>query len=295
MPALAADILRREVAAHYDDLDRFYREIWGEHVHHGLWTAGREDPSQAARGLIDVVARAAQIASGDAVCDVGSGYGGTARVLVREYAARVTALTISQAQHVYARAVEPGADNPNYLLRDWLSSGLDPESFDAVIAIESSEHMPDLAAFFREAARVLRPGGRIVVCAWLTRDRPRAWERRWLLDPICREGRLRGMESMAEYQRLASEAGLASTHSADLTRQVKHTWAICARRIASGLVRRRDYRRFLFHGKTPHRIFALTLARIWLAYELGTMRYGILTAVKPSGCEGDQLRKTPVD
>ena len=25
------------VADHYDELDDFYREIWGEHVHHGLW------------------------------------------------------------------------------------------------------------------------------------------------------------------------------------------------------------------------------------------------------------------
>jgi tocopherol O-methyltransferase len=29
------------VARHYDTLDRFYREIWGEHVHHGLWRGGR--------------------------------------------------------------------------------------------------------------------------------------------------------------------------------------------------------------------------------------------------------------
>ena len=30
------------VADHYDELDPFYREIWGEHVHHGYWATGRE-------------------------------------------------------------------------------------------------------------------------------------------------------------------------------------------------------------------------------------------------------------
>src|SRR5262245_49692842 len=69
MPDLASDpdMLRSAVAAHYDDLDRFYREIWGEHVHHGLWTSAPTTPAEAARCLIDVVAGLAQIEAGDAV------------------------------------------------------------------------------------------------------------------------------------------------------------------------------------------------------------------------------------
>ena len=58
MPGLTVDSdrLRSDVAAHYDDLDRFYREIWGEHVHHGLWTSPRSTPEEATRSLIDLVA-----------------------------------------------------------------------------------------------------------------------------------------------------------------------------------------------------------------------------------------------
>ena len=283
MPGLTVDPdrLRSDVAAHYDDLDRFYREIWGEHVHHGLWAGPRSTPEEATRSLIDLVAGRARIRAGDAVCDVGSGYGGAARVLAREHAARVTALTISRAQHDYALAVDPGADNPAYLLRDWLDNGLASGSFEAVIAIESSEHMPDLRAFFVEVARVLRPGGRLVVCAWLARDRPRPWERRRLLDPICREGRLRGMETASEYQRLARAVGLVPADFQDLSRRVRRTWSICARRAVAGFFREPEYRRFLFGSGNPNRIFVLTLMRIWLAYAVGAMRYGIITAIKP--------------
>ena len=52
-------------------------------------------PEEATRRLIEVVAGEAGIESGSAVCDVGCGYGGTARMLYREYGAEVTALTIS--------------------------------------------------------------------------------------------------------------------------------------------------------------------------------------------------------
>lgn len=275
----------RDVAAHYDELDRFYREIWGEHIHHGLWQSRWETADEATRRLIAVVAGQAGLKAGDRVCDVGCGYGGTSRALAREYGARVTALTVSRAQYEHALTLDPAATNPTYLLRDWLENDLEPTSFDAVIAIESSEHMADLGAFFAEVARVLKPGGRFVVCAWLTSEEPRPWEKRFLLGPICREGRLRGMGSASEYHRLTQAAGLVPVDFQDVSRQVQRTWPICAWRVARGLLREPSYRRFLFRGKSANRIFALTLLRIWLAYELGSLRYGILTAIKPQGEE----------
>lgn len=268
-----------EVAAHYNDLDRFYRAFWGEHVHHGLFTNRGMTPEEATRALIEVVADRARIRQGMTVCDIGCGYGATSRVLARERGANVTALTISQAQHEYARTVDPGSENPTYLLRDWLHNDLPAASFDAAIAIESSEHMPDLAVFFQEAARVLQPGGRLVVCAWLTRDPLGAHEHRWLIEPICREGRLRGMETAAEYERLARSAGLEPQGFEDVSRSVAKTWPICAGRVIKGFVDRPADRRFLLDGG-PNRVFALTLFRIWLAYATGAMRYGILTSVK---------------
>jgi tocopherol O-methyltransferase len=272
------------VAGHYDDLDRFYREIWGEHVHHGLWETRGDSIQTATRRLIECVALEARIGPGDRVCDVGCGYGGTARVLASDYGASVVGLTVSSAQHAFARAVDPGRANPAYLLCDWLRNELDPGSFDAVLAVESTEHMPDLDAFFAQAARVLRPTGRLVVCSWLTRDRPSRWERRRLIEPICREGRMRGMGTVDDYRRLARAHGLACTRFQDLSRRVKRTWPLCAGRVARGLACDPSYRRFLLGHESRHKVFAFTLFRIWLAYELGTMRYGVLT-FEPRGVD----------
>jgi tocopherol O-methyltransferase len=271
-----------DVAAHYDDLDSFYREIWGEHLHHGFWCSDAATTEEATHQLIMEVAAHVQVSPGDRICDVGCGYGGTARTLVREHGAEVTGLTISEAQYRYALSIDPDSNNPVYLLRDWLTSGLEPDSFDCVVAIESSEHMADLGAFFAEAARVLKPGGRFVVCAWLSSVAPRSWERRFLLEPICNEGRLRGMGSATEYQQFARNAGLVPVGFQDVSGRVKRTWPICVGRVVRGLLHDRSYRQFLFFGPSSNKIFALTVLRIWLAYKLGCMQYGILTALKPT-------------
>ena len=83
------------VAQHYDDLDPFYRELWGDHVHHGLWTTGLENPAQAVENLIACVARRLELDPGQHVCDVGCGYGATAQWLAEHHGVHVTGLTIS--------------------------------------------------------------------------------------------------------------------------------------------------------------------------------------------------------
>ena len=263
----------RSVARHYDDLDRFYREIWGEHVHHGLWDTGDERPEEAAEALARHVAGALRVGPGDHACDVGCGYGGTARLVAREHGADVTAVTITPAQHAFAVAVDPLAGNPRYLLRDWLDNGLPDRSFDAAFAIESTEHMADKGRCFGEMARVLVPGGRVVVCAWIASETARPAEHRFLLEPICRGGRLPGMGTEAEYRRLMEEAGIEVHHADDLSARVIRTWPVCIGRLARALATRADYRRFLLRSGAVDRIFAVTMLRIWLAYRTGAMRY----------------------
>src|SRR5687768_16193734 len=94
----------QQVANHYDELDPFYRALWGEHLHHGLWQRGNESADEATRQLAITVAAYARIQAGNTVCDVGTGYGGTARLLAQRYGAQVIGLTLSMAQARYATA-----------------------------------------------------------------------------------------------------------------------------------------------------------------------------------------------
>jgi tocopherol O-methyltransferase len=267
------------VTNHYDDLDPFYRELWGEHLHHGFWMNGVETPDDAARRLVELVANKAQIKSGDQVIDIGCGYGAPARLLAQQYAAQVTAITLSPVQHAYAQSLGPDR-NPLFLLADWLTTNFSAQSYQAAIAIESSEHMPERVEFFRRAFNVLKVGGRLVVCAWLTREDPSSVEIEWLLRPICLESRIAHLPTMAELIEAAQTAGFTIIESQDCTRSVNRTWGVVLRRLITHLIKDPRYRAYLLNRQHRNRIFALTALRIWLAYKIGAMRYGILTVCR---------------
>jgi len=268
------------VAAHYDDLDELYRSIWGSDIHHGYWITGSESSEEAVLNLTRLVARQASIRPGDRVCDIGCGYGAVALTLNREYGAQITGLTVSEKQYQRANAAAAGNNQVNFLLCDALSNDLGANSFDVAIAVESSEHMPDKLAFLREVNRLLRSGGRCVVAAWLARERPGAWESKYLLEPICAEGRLPNMASPTEFRGMLESAGFDDVSFLDLTLSVRKTWSLCARRVTKRIFTDPTFRRILTDPHFTNRVFAKTVFRIWLAYQIGSMRYGCFSARK---------------
>lgn len=272
-------IEREAVASHYDELDHFYRDVWGEHVHHGLWIRGDETREEAVLQLANLVAEEAHAGVGVRICDIGCGYGATARLLAGR-GAEVTAITISPAQFATAQERQAANPNPHFLLGDWLTNELPNESFEAAIAIESSEHMPSLENFFAQAHRVLLPAGRLVICAWLAAERPSPAAARWLLEPICREGRMPHLGNTSEYHSLGEGAGFKLEKIQDVTRSVAPTWPAIVRRLAAKLATNPRYLKFLFARHARNRVFALTIFRIWLAYRIGAMRYAVFTFVK---------------
>jgi len=268
-----------EISRHYDELDPFYREVWGEHVHHGLWRTGNETSHEAVRALVDLMARVGGITKDTRVVDVGSGYGATARQLAADYGATVTTLTISEQQWQFATSNDPANPRITYLLRDWLDNGLPDGSADVVVAIESVAHM-DSARAFAECFRVLRPGGVAVICDWLLGESLSSWQRQWLIEPIERATHVNELVPMSGYRQMLTAAGFTVTRTTDLSRQVQRTWTISNRRFASRVLRDSRYRRFVLSGDFDNRPFALAMLRMPLAYQTGAMRYGLLVAAK---------------
>jgi tocopherol O-methyltransferase len=273
------EISSDQVAKHYDELDLLYRKIWGEHVHHGLFTTGQEEKEEATLLLSKEVARLSGIQPGGRVCDIGCGYGGTSRFLAQSHQAQVLGVTISPAQLAVAQAI-PQMPNLNYRLLNWLSNDLQETSFDHLISIESSEHMPDKAKFFSEAQRVLKAGGTFVICAWLQGENPKAWENRLLLEPICREGRLPSMGTETDYREFFKQHGFEVQSFSDVSHLVKRTWTLSLIGLVKHMWAHPEDLKLLLARFNSNAEFLKTLFRIRLAYETGAMRYGIFKAIK---------------
>jgi tocopherol O-methyltransferase len=266
------------VASHYDDLDLFYREIWGLHVHHGYWKSGKETSVEATVALVDHLISNLSIKPEFKVCDIGCGYGETARYLANKYRTQVTALSVSQKQLDFAKSFGMNSQ-VEFLHQDWMENQLDSDSYDLVLSIESSEHMPDIKKFFLEAYRVLKPGGTLKVCVWLSKTNPSAWELEHLLRPICTEGRLRLCDK-TEYDLLIDQAGFRNHHYEEITDKVKKTWTLCLMRCFWKFLSDPKYILFLLQNPSKNKMFLLSLLRIRAAYENGSMVYGIFTAMK---------------
>jgi malonyl-CoA O-methyltransferase len=96
------------------------------------------------------------------VLDLGCGTGRHALWLAGA-GARVTAVDFSAGMMEKARA-KPGAERVRFLVHDLHEPLPFPDgAFDRVVSGLVLEHLKDLGAFFGEARRVLKPGGRAVV------------------------------------------------------------------------------------------------------------------------------------
>jgi tocopherol O-methyltransferase len=270
-----------DVARHYDDLDEMYREVWGEHIHHGFWTRGDETVHEAVVALVEYLASRLRLRRGMRILDAGCGYGATASLLANWYGADVTGVSLSDRQIAFAKKRFGAVAGLTFVHSDVLGVALPEASLDTIIAIESLAHMGDKPAFFRFCERHLVSGGRVGICAWLAAPRVSAHLRRLLLEPICREGRLPGIGTLEEYVGMAEEAGLEVTHAEDVSRHVRRTWIIIAARVARKLVTDARYRRLLLDPTFESRVFAATVVRLIAAYYWSAMQYGVLVARKP--------------
>jgi ubiquinone/menaquinone biosynthesis C-methylase UbiE len=130
-------------------------------------------PIHAAGPDLAWLVEALEPAPGDRVLDLGCG-AGHAGFAVAAAGAIVTAVDRSERMLDTARilADERGLVEYTAVGADVTALPFADASFDGAVSRYSAHHWPDVAAALREAARVVRPGGRIVVIDTIAPDEP---------------------------------------------------------------------------------------------------------------------------
>ncbi len=132
----------------------------------GYWDSQAASQREASEALIDQLT--ARIANrGGRILDVACGPGASTRRLMRSYApSTITAINISEAQIAAARERAPGC---TFLVMDAARLAFPDAHFGAVMCVEAAFHFNTRDTFLREALRVLKPGGSLVLTDMLFR------------------------------------------------------------------------------------------------------------------------------
>jgi len=265
---------------------------WGEHIHLGWYGEGqRKAPFYGGKDFIEAkydftekMLQFSEIEAPATVLDVGCGIGGSSRYLAKKFPdAQVTGITISpeQQRRATALAAERGIPNAKFELVDALDMKFPDDSFDLVWACESGEHMPDKVKYVEEMARVLKPGGRIVIATWCQRETPPEFTppERKTLDYLYGEWTHPYFISIEEYGRIMNGTGkLADVVTADWAVETIPAWR---HSIWVGVW---DPWPVVIRPRLWWKIIrdAWCLEVMHRAFDKGLMQYGMMTAAKPA-------------
>ncbi|WP_433349716.1 SAM-dependent methyltransferase [Micromonospora sp. CA-111912] len=216
---------RESVGEMYDKITVLSEDMLGDSHHFGYFPDGvHEDVGmrEAADNLTDLLIERLALRPGQRVLDLGCGTGRPAVRLAETVPVEVVGITISHAQVDIAteRAAAAGvADRVRFELVDATSMPYDKNSFDAVLAIESLEHLPDQAGVLNAIAGILRPGGRLVV-AQPVLQRVDDQERDDFVRQLYQNYHLAQPPYLDEYPQLFARAGLRTRYLEDIYEQV---------------------------------------------------------------------------
>jgi tocopherol O-methyltransferase len=160
----------KDIAQYYDVSEDHYRYFWdlnqSHALHYGYWDDSTKTFREALANINQVLANKADIQSGMHVLDAGCGIGGSSIWLAQHKHTSVTGITLSAKQAARANNIAQELDLnkiASFQVQDYTNTNFENNTFDIVWAIESICHADDKKKFVKEAFRLLKPGGTLIM------------------------------------------------------------------------------------------------------------------------------------
>ncbi|MFQ5447973.1 MAG: methyltransferase domain-containing protein [Saprospiraceae bacterium] len=224
----APAINENEIVAYYDNCEVDYTLVWHlkSHLamHYGYWEPGTGRLRHALNLMNKKLTEYARITKTDEVLDAGCGVGGSSIYLAKNTGCRVQGITLSekQVQSCLKNAKTHGVEHlTRFDRQNYLSTPFEDQSFDVVWGVESVCYAFDKRDFLREAYRLLRPGGRLVVADFFSVPLQPGTPEEALMDKWTNTWAIKSYAVTEEFRQQAVEEGFQNVVAKDITRQVE--------------------------------------------------------------------------
>ncbi|CAM3354943.1 methyltransferase domain-containing protein [Nocardioides dubius] len=219
-----------EPAQHYDRIHEAWELLMGAEFHYGFFADASTPLAAATAALTEEMIRRAGFQAGERVLDVGCGTGRQACDLAERFEVELVGITTSETGVAAGRelAARRHRFDVDFEQRDGTDNGFPDASFDVVWVLESSHLMRDRRALLSECARVLRPGGRLVLCDIIRRrEIPflEVRERRREFGVLRAAFGDAHMEPLTDYAASLTDLGMTVTDATDISAETLGTFA----------------------------------------------------------------------
>lgn len=280
-PPILSPIIR-----YYERTGFDYRYIWMTRrnlaYHFGFYDEHHTNHRAALENSNQVLARVASVKPGDRVLDAGCGLGGSSMWLAAHAQATVIGVTPVQGHVQTARRIalkRRCSDRVQFVQGDYCNTGLPESCVDVVWALESVCHATAKETFYREAARVLRPGGRLVVAEYMRKSRPLALHAERLVQEWLSGWAIPDLDTTQEHLLAAHSAGFVEGSVRDFTPYMYRSSRLLF--TLSSLALPFDAAAYKLGLRCKVQHYNVVASRLqYLALQRGYWFYGVLSAVK---------------